>query len=105
MTVSAAAPSWISTVSWSPELMKRSVEGSGVNVALSSSSGPGGACGVPALVMKAKFAGSIPTVLRQSALFATPLFWFELKLKIAIAAHHLLASQLTPGGHGAQPGG
>ena len=48
--------------------------GSGVNVPNVWSSGPGGACGVPFNVMKAKFAGSIPTVLRQSALLATPVF-------------------------------
>ena len=95
----------MSTVSWSPEFMNRSVDGSGVNVPSVWSSGPGGACGVPDLVMKAKFAGSIPTVLRQSALLGTPVFWSWLKLKIAIDAHHLRASQLTPGGHGAQPGG
>ena len=85
--------------------MNRSVDGSGVKVPSVWSSGPGGACGVPDRVMNAKLAGSIPTVLRQSALFGTPVFWSELKLKIAIDAHHLLTSQLTPGGHGAQPGG
>ena len=55
--------------------------------------------------MKAKFAGSTPTLFRQAALFATPVFWSWLKLKIAIAAHHWVASQLTPGGQRTQPGG
>ena len=55
--------------------------------------------------MNAKFAGSSPTVLRQSALFSDAVFWSWLRLKIAIAAHHWVASQLTPGGQGAQPGG
>src|SRR4029453_9645753 len=105
ITVRPADPSWISRASLSPEFMNRSVAGSGGKDAVVKSSGPGGACGVPLFVMKAKFAGSRPTVFRQSALFTAPEFWFWLRLKIAIAAHHLLASQLTPAGQGAQPGG
>src|SRR6266536_318291 len=67
-----------------------------VRPALVRSSGPGGACGRPLRVMKAKFAGSMPTLPRQSALLAVPVFWSWLRLKIAIAAHHLRASQLMP---------
>ena len=96
---------WMSTVSWSPELMNRSVAALGVNVASVWLSGAGGACGTPEFVMKAKFAGSSPARRRQSMLFSCPVFWSCSRLKIAIAAHHLVASQLTPGGHGAQPGG
>ena len=53
-----------------------------------ASSGAGGACGTPLFVMKAKLAGSRPTVSRQSALLTVPVFWSWLRLKIAIAAHH-----------------
>jgi hypothetical protein len=95
----------MSTVRRSPEFMNRSVAGSGVNVSAVAPSGEGLACGIPFFVRKAKFAGSIPTVFRQSALFTTPVFWSWLRLKMAIDAHHLLASQLMPGGQGAQPGG
>jgi hypothetical protein len=52
--------------------------------------------------MKAKLAGSIPTLLRQSALLTVPEFWSWFRLKIAIAEHHLVASQLTADD---QPGG
>ena len=89
-----SAESWIEMSSWSPAFMNRSVLGFGVNESSVRSSGAAGACGTPLLVMKAKLAGSIPTVDRQSALFGTPLFWSLLKLKIAMAAHHLVASQL-----------
>ena len=55
--------------------------------------------------MKAKFAGSSPARRRQSMLFSCPEFWSWSRLKIAIAEHHWVGSQLTPGGQGAQPGG
>jgi hypothetical protein len=76
-----------------------------VNDASVRSSGAGGACGVPLLVMNAKFAGSTPTEFRHAALLSTPVFWFLLKLKIAIAAHHFMASQLIASWNGTQPGG
>ena len=85
--------------------MNRSVAALGVNVPSVCVSGAGGACGTPDFVMKAKFAGSSPARARQSMLFSVPVFWSWSRLKIAIAAHHLVASQLTPGGQGAQPGG
>ena len=69
------------------------------------SKGPGGAWGTPLVVMNAKFAGSRPTVLRQAALLSTKVFWLRLKLKIAIAAHHWVASQLMAFRNGAHPGG
>ena len=61
----------MSITSLSPALMNRSDDECGVNVSSVASSGLGGACGVPESVMNAKFAGSIPTVFRQSALFGT----------------------------------
>jgi hypothetical protein len=64
----------MSTLSWSPEFMNRSVAGFGVKESPVWSSGPGGACGVPLFVINAKFAGSTLTVFRQSALFGTPVF-------------------------------
>src|SRR5206468_3624591 len=83
----------------------RSWLGSGVKEASVRPSGSGGACGTPLLVMNAKLAGSTLTLLRQSALlFVTGLlFWSRLKLKMAMAAHHLVASQLMASWNGAQP--
>ena len=72
--MSPAAPSWMSTVSWSPLFMNRSVAALGVNVASVAASGLGGACGTPLFVMNAKFAGSSPALPRQSALFSAPVF-------------------------------
>jgi hypothetical protein len=100
-----AGESWMERSSWSPARMNRSLAGSGVKAARVRSSGAGGAWGWPLRVMKAKLAGSIPTVSRQSALLATPVFWLELKLKMAMAAHHLVASQLLPFSNDTQPGG
>ena len=91
--------------SWSPASMNRSVVGSGTNVSPVRSSGAGGESGVPSSVMNAKFAGSIPTVFRQSALLLMLLFMSRFKLKIAIAAHHLVASQLMASSNGTHPGG
>jgi hypothetical protein len=59
----------MSTSRSSPGLMNRSEDEWGVNVSSVARSGLGGAWGVPQTVMNAKFVGSIPTVLRQSALF------------------------------------
>src|SRR4029079_15637586 len=104
-TTRPAAESWIDRLTWSPLSMNRSVAGFGVNVARVWSSGPAGACGAPLIVMNAKFAGSMPTVFRQSVLLLTPAFWSLLKLKIATAAHHLVASQLMASVQLTQPGG
>src|SRR5207249_1558481 len=105
VTVNPAAPSWMSTVSRSPDPMNRSVAALGVNVPSVWLSGPGGACGTPLVVMNAKFAGSRLTLFRQSALFTVPVLRSWFRLKIAIAAHHFVGSQLTPGGQATQPGG
>jgi hypothetical protein len=51
--------------------MNRSVAGFGVKLPAVCESGAGGACGTPLVVTKAKFAGSSPTVLRQSSLLKT----------------------------------
>jgi hypothetical protein len=65
--------SWMSTRSRSPPLMNRSEDACGVKVSSVASSGLGGACGVPESVTNAKFAGSIPTVFRQSELLGMAL--------------------------------
>jgi hypothetical protein len=44
-------------------------------------------------------------VFRQAALLGMPVFWSLLKLKIAIAAHHWVASQLIASWNGTHPGG
>src|SRR5205814_441717 len=106
-TLNPSVVSSISTVSLSPELMKRSVAGLGVNAANggeNTSSGAGEECGTPLFVMKAKLSGSKPTRFRQSSLFGAPVFWSRLRLKMFSAAHHFVASQLFPAGHGTQPG-
>ena len=47
ITTRPPAPLWMSTVSWSPEFMNRSVAALGVNVPSVWLSGAGGACGTP----------------------------------------------------------
>ena len=64
----------MSIASLSFEFMNRSVAGFAVKVAPVCESGAGGAWGTPLSVTKAKFAGSSPTVPRQSALFTVPVF-------------------------------
>ena len=54
--------------------MNRSVVGFGVNELSVWLSGAAGAWGAPLFVMNAKFAGSMPTLLRHAALLSTPLF-------------------------------
>src|SRR4029453_2109461 len=100
-----AGESWMEMSSRSPARMNRSLAGFGVKAAVVRSSGAGGACGRPLRVMKAKLAGSMLTVFRQSALLSTKVFWFRLKLKMAMAAHHLVASQLMAFSNDTQPGG
>src|SRR5690242_6515773 len=98
----------MSTVSTSPEFIQRSVAGFGViaaNGGENADNGSGAACGTPLCVMNANETGSMPTRFRQSWLFGTPVLPSWLRLSIVSAAHHLVASQLTPGGQGTQPGG
>src|SRR3989440_6465894 len=104
-TRSPSRESRMFTAIWSPEPMNRSVAALGVNVAVVAASGLGGAWGLPFFVMNAKLAGSIPARARQSALFTTPRFWSCDRLKMAIAAHHLVASQEMAFTNGTQPGG
>jgi hypothetical protein len=104
-TCSPLFVSWMSMVTASPGCIINTLLGEGSNVPCVAPSGEGGPIGVPFLVMNAKLAGSTPTVFRQALLLFTPVFWFELKLKMAIAAHHLVVSQLIPGGHCTQLGG
>jgi len=70
-----------------------------------------GLFGWPVLVMNAKLNDSRPVRFRQSALLRVPVLSARCRLKIAIAAHHLVALQLEPplmicdAGQGTQPGG
>src|SRR5262249_47534559 len=67
VVTSPSGESWIDTRSESPPFMNRSFDASGVNDARVAVSGPGGAWGTPSCVRNAKFGGSGPTRLRQSA--------------------------------------
>ncbi len=89
------------TVNVSPELMNRSLAGSGVNVASVASTGLAGAWETPFLVMKAKFTYSSPVTAAQVGLSCPPVFKFSERLSMLSAAHHFVASQLLPAGHGA----
>src|SRR6266704_3445891 len=64
-----------------------------------------GAVDLPFLVTNAKFTGSGPAVFRHAVLFSAPVFSLSANVSMLIAAHHCLAVQPTPVGHGAQPGG
>ena len=104
-TRNPAGVSCITTASWSPEFMNRSVARFGVKVAVVASSGSAGACALPLCVMNAKLTGSMPTLFRQSAFWLTGLFWSSDRLSMFSAAHHCRASQDRPGGQETQPGG
>jgi hypothetical protein len=102
--------SCISTVRVSPELMKRSLLGSGVKpTALGSairSFGFAGACETPFLVMNAKLTYSSPVCGRQVGLLfrlGLPTGKLELRERLSMlsAAHHFVASQLSPAGQAA----
>ena len=64
-----------------------------------------GAVALPFLVTNAKFTGSGPTVFRHAVLSSAPVFSLSENVSMFIAAHHCLAVQPMPAGHGAQPGG
>src|ERR1700681_4908470 len=95
------------TRSLSPEFMKRSADGFGVNVASVELTGFGGepGCGVPLVVMNAKFTYSTPVLSAHVEFSDCPVTGFCDRLSIFSAAHHLVASQLLPAGQGAHPGG
>src|SRR5262249_60656707 len=93
-------------------VMNSGLPARGVNVpAVVWNSGLGGPCGWPVLVMNAKLNASRPVRFRQSALLRVSVLSARCRLKIAIAAHHLVALQLEPpliicdAGQGTQPGG
>src|SRR5215471_17297526 len=90
--------SCIVTVRLSPEFMKRSADGLGVNVLTVALTGLGGefGCGTPLLVMKAKLAYSRVVRAAQVGFNTAPVTGFSARLKMAIAAHHLVGSQLMP---------
>src|SRR5215472_8987952 len=95
----------------SPELMNRSFFGSGVNVAVVDCTGFAGAEVRPFLVTKAKLTYSSPVVAWQVEFSTVPLTGSSARLKIFIAAHHLVGSHpLAPTatcqvGQGTHPGG
>src|SRR5215472_2748385 len=95
----------------SPEFMNRSFFGSGVSVAVVESTGFAGAVGTPFLVMNAKLTYSVPVTARHVGFSNSPLSGSWARLKMLIAAHHLVGSQpLAPTatchvGQGTQPGG
>src|SRR5215831_8247457 len=97
------------TLRLSPEFMNRSLAGSGVNVARVESTGFAGAWETPFLVTKAKLKYSRPVLAAHVAFCVVPLTGFSERLKMFIAAHHLVGSQaLAPTataqvGHGIQP--
>src|SRR5215468_7255416 len=93
------------TVRVSPEFMNRSLAGSGVNVASVAFTGLAGAWATPFLVMNAKFTYSMPVWAAQVGLSCVPAFRFCDRLSMFSAAHHCVAAQLFPAGHGAQPSG
>jgi hypothetical protein len=83
--------------------MKRTFDGSGVNVAAVKLSGSGGACGTPLFVTNAKFAHSSPAVFKHAALFVC--VRLSDSPNTAIAAHHFVGSHDVPTTNGVHPGG
>src|SRR5690349_18621782 len=96
----------IVTDSLSPEAMKRSFAGFGMNVDAFELTGFGGPCGTPFLVMNAKFTYSTPTRAWHSRFSCFPLIGSCDRLSMLSAAHHFVGSQLVPTVfQPAQPGG
>src|SRR5579859_4770474 len=99
------------TLMLSPEFISRSRLRSGVNVAVVESTGLAGAVVRPSLVRNAKLTYSRPVLPAQVAFRVVPLTGSSARLKMFIAAHHLVGSQpLAPTatcqvGHGIHPGG
>src|SRR3981081_2783017 len=99
------------TIRLSPEFMNRSLVGSGVKVARVLCTGFGGAWVLPFLVTNAKVNVSMPTLPAHVAVCKVPLTGSSRTLKMFMAAHHLVGSQLpapiavAKTGHGTQPGG
>src|SRR5216683_120440 len=99
------------TLRLSPEFMKRSLAGSGVNVGVVDCTGFAGAVVWPFLVTNAKLTYSRPVVAAQVGFRLVPLTGSWARLNMFIAAHHLVGSQaLAPTatchvGQGIHPGG
>src|SRR5438552_5621821 len=94
------------TESWSPELKNETSElPTGLNVSKVASTGFGGPIGTPSWVMNAKLTYSSPVLAAHVELRTWPVTGFSDRLSMFSAAHHLVGSQLTPGGQSAQPGG
>src|SRR5215470_13386786 len=95
----------------SPEFMNRSFLGSGVNVAVVDCTGFAGASVRPFLLRNAKLTYSIPVLAAQVEFSKVPATGSSARLKMFIAAHHLVGSQaLAPTatcqvGQGTHPGG
>src|SRR6202022_4795216 len=91
--------------------MNRSFWGFGVKVSRVASTGLAGAWARPFLVMNAKFAYSKPVMAAQVEFWNVPAMGSSERLKMTIAAHHLVASQVLAPlataqvGHGTHPGG
>src|SRR6266566_2910353 len=103
--------SWRDTRRLSPELMNRSFFGCGVNVAVVDSTGFAGAVVSPFLVMNEKLTYSTPVLAAQVAFRVVPATGSSERLKMFIAAHHLVGSQPPAPtatchvGQGTHPGG
>src|SRR5258708_2568021 len=78
----------------SPDPMNRSFLRSGVNVAVVESTGFAGAVGRPFLVRNAKLTYSRPVLAAHVGFSTCPVTAFSARLKMFIAAHHLVGSQL-----------
>src|SRR5215471_828618 len=89
---------------WSPGLISRSLARLGLTalkfgcVRVPVNSGFAGAWDLPFLVMYAQLIGSGPprTKLLQAAVFSTPVFWFNVRLSMVIAAQYTRAAQPNP---------
>src|SRR5215469_5338428 len=81
------------TLRLSPEFISRSRRRSGVNVAVVDSTGLGVAVGRPSLVRNAKLTYSRPVLAAQVAFRVVPATGSSARLKMFIAAHHLVGSQ------------
>ena len=91
------------TVRLSPEFISRFAALFGMKCC--GAPGFAGAVDLPFLVTNAEFTGSGPTVFRHAVLLRAPVFSLSANVSMFIAAHHCVAVQPIPAGHGAQPGG
>src|SRR4029077_10591823 len=86
--------SWMMTARLSPEFMKMSRVGSGVNVpAVVASSGFAGPVDLPFSVRNAKLMVSMPTLAAHAEFCVVPATGSSSRLSMFNAAHHLVGSQ------------